>query len=280
MICYHENQFLEDYDAKASIYDKGFNFGYGVYEVILVHNGILVNIFKHIDRIYESAKFIDIIHLPDKSELMDYISRVVHLNRLRFGSIYIQITYGRAEYRNYNAITNQPSITITAQPEQPIGSNKITAMFYQDMRHGYRNIKSISLLPNVLLKKRAQKNGFDEIIMYDKHSNYVTECTSSNLFVVNHDQTVITPPDNGNIVPGITRNTVIDLFRQNNISVVEREITTQEVNDAIELFTTASITKISSIVKIGDIVKQSGSITDTACKLYGSFLENYDSQQA
>ena len=278
MMCYQNGEYIDIKDASISICDKGFNFGYGIYEVILVHGGCLINVVPHIQRMYDTARYLNMSSLPEISEMFAIMQRVVKYNNLDSGSIYIQITPGHASNRGYADVAYYPSVIMLPKNEQVTDTvNTVRVLTHEDTRHGYRNIKTTSLLPNILLKNYALEHGLDDVIMYDKDSQLVSECTSSNVFIVNQHNQIITPRDSGMIVPGITRKILIELFQNTGITIMQQDITLNEIYAATEIFATASITKVRAIVQVNNYIVNNGivgPITLMANNLYNSFIKN------
>ena len=260
-------------EAKVSVDDRGYLFADGVYEVIRVYEGRPFRIDAHLDRIAHGLDDLQ-IELPSLDDLEDVIEKLLDDNGLRSGDakVYMQVTRGAAPRMHAFPKNARPSVYIAASALKPhpdsYFSDGVAAITVSDTRWSRCDIKSISLLPNVLANQRAHAAGaFEALFVRD---GIVLEGSHSNLWAV-FDETLVTYPAGNYILCGITRDEVFDIAEANDIQAGEGLIPEERLLDADELFlsgTTTEIMPISSVngVDIGD--GKVGPVTKRLQKLY------------
>jgi len=268
-IVFLNDEFLAYDKAFIHIEDRGFQLADGVYEVILYQNNKLVDFDEHIERLFRSAKEINLKINKSKIEFKEIFLKLFAENNLDSGYIYLQVTRGKhpriqTQPKDYN-----PTINAIANPlkiiDQKDLENGFKAITHDDIRWKRCNIKSIALLPSTLLKEKAEnENAIEAILTRD---GFVTEGSFCNVFIVNDKKQLITRPADNYILEGITRNRVIDLAKKNNIEVIEKKFTKEELLKAKEVFLTSSTLKIRPISKIDDNVISNGKAGEIAQKL-------------
>lgn len=238
-------------DAHIGVEDRGFQFADGVYEVIRLYGGKPFALGRHLDRLARSAKGIA-LELPfDAEGIAEQIGQYLIRAPQNEGMIYLQITRGVAP-RNHlfpNLTPNssvQPTVLFYARPLPALGAvgegNGVKLYSLPDDRWQRCWIKSIALLPNVLAKSAAAAANADEAVFIDR--GIVTECSASNLFVV-IGQKLITHPVGPKVLPGITRELLLELAAQAQLQVEERAVTEEQAMHADELFITSTTREIS-----------------------------------
>lgn len=254
-IVYLNGQYLPLFEAKVSVLDRGFLFGDGVYEVIPVYSGNIFRIQEHLKRLDNSLAEIRLDNPYSVEQWLTIFEPF--LDKSKDQSIYLQITRGGAAKRDH-AFPEQvkPTVFVMCSDIKPF-EGKITgikAITLDDIRWELCNIKAITLLANILLRQEAIDEGCAEAILVKQ--GYVTEGAASNVFVV-IDGVLMTPPSNTSILPGITRDVILELAEKNRISCSEQVISVEALAPASEIWVTSSTREIIPVVeldgkKVGD----------------------------
>ncbi len=237
---YTNGKFIPSYKAKISINDRSVHFSDAVYEVVTVYNHRMLFWKDHIDRLKKSLNAIDIKFNMSFRSLLIKCEELIKKNHLREGIIYIHISRGIAK-RNHNWNNNIfPSLIISCSHKKTynINAKKIALISHKDIRWNNCHIKTVSLLPNVLLKQKALNKSAFECLMLDDQG-YITEATTSNIWILKND-TLITTPLTSNILPGVTRKKLIELANILNIKVCENKFKESDVFKADNVFITNS----------------------------------------
>ena len=272
---YHNYQ-----NAKVNINDRGYHFGDSVYEVVLYNEGIFYDFEGHINRLFDSLNFINIKFHLSKISLKIIISNLIKINRISFGSVYIQVSRGIAERNHsYKGMNIKPILSIIVTKKlNNINSNLkgVKAITLGDNRWSRPDIKTTQLLPNVLAKTEANKKGAFEGIFIDS-DGYVTEGSSSNIWIINDNNEIITRAIDGQILSGITRKTIAQFAKLNNLIVKEEKFKKEELYKSKEVFLTSASSFVTPIIKVDDIEINDGKIGQTSINLrnlYFSKLHN------
>ena len=244
-------RFLPLAEATVSIEDRGFQFGDGVYEVIRTYRGRPFKLDAHLARLDRSAQAIDLRQPYPFDRWVEYVTEGLRLGAFRETKIYVQITRGTAPRDHAYAADLQPTVLMTFRELQPLNaivqSTGVAAMTMKDIRWGRCDIKSINLLANVLARQQAKKRGvFESILVRD---GQVTEGAVSNVFMV-QDGKLITAPEGGWILSGVTRQVVLELARHEGLTVQERYCSEQELLGATEVFLTGTTVEVLGVVHI------------------------------
>ena len=250
---YLNGQYLPPEEAKISIFDRAVNFGDAVYEVAGVLEGKLVDFEHHMQRYRGSLQKLE-IHSPlEETQILEAFRRLIELNGLDEGLVYMQVTRGRAE-RDFDWPANiDPTVFMFTQPksgaERAASETGIRLASTPDIRWARRDIKTVNLLGQVLAKHAAHEAGADEALMIDA-DGYVTECGSMSFFLVRGDRVLTRPLEGNGILPGITRRAVIALCESENLQLTETRFTLADVLDANEAFVTAASAYVMPAVNI------------------------------
>jgi len=250
-IVYLNGNFLPEEEATISPLDRGFVFGDGVYEVIPVYAAKLFRIDEHLHRLDNSLTAIRLKNPYDRQQWLDCFKNLIEHNGNGDQSLYLQITRGKA-VRDH-AIPNDVTATVFMMssalkgPAQDTIENGVSVVSCEDFRWTKCHIKSISLLANVLLRQYAVDQGATESVLI--RDGHVTEGAASNIFVVLHD-TLITPPKGPLLLPGITRDLILEIAQQNNITTVEKAITVDQLNQASEIMLSSSTKEILPVTQL------------------------------
>ena len=278
-ISFLNDKFLPHTECFVHIEDRGLQFADGIYEVILFYNGKLIDGDAHIDRLFRSLKEIDLKFERNKEEIKAIILELFKKNNLENGSVYLQITRGQNPRMQAFPAHYIPTLIITASPFKPLTPEQLqtgfSAITHPDIRWGRCDIKSVGLLASSIARQKAESEGFSDAILIQ--DNYVTECSFSNVFIVDNSGNIITRNTDNNILAGITRNRVIALAKSNNISVYERKFVKEELLEAREVFATSTTLFVRPIVKIDnkDIsLAKVGDVTKKLINLYQTFLNS------
>lgn len=265
-IVYLNGDFLPIDEACISVTDRGFLFGDGVYEVIPAYGGRLFRLPHHLQRLQDSLDGIHLSNPLNKSEWTQLLENLLERNQDRAGtnndqSVYLQVTRGTAAKRDHS-FPVEIRHTVYAcsnplpDPDPAIERDGITAITLDDIRWAWCNIKATTLLPNVLLRQQAGERGASEaILIRDGHS---IEASSSNIFIV-RDGVIITPPKSQIMLPGITRDLVLELAGQHGIAYREDNIAEDELHDADEVWITSSTREIVPVTRLDDKAVGDGS---------------------
>src|SRR5688572_10630861 len=241
-IAYLNDEYLPLEQARVSVLYRGFLFADGVYEVIPVYGGRLFRLDQHLDRLDGSLSGIRLANPLSRPQWRAILARLVDMNGGGEQSVYFQVTRGAGAKRDHLFPANVPqTVFAMSSPLKALdgkwlqeGASVITI---PDIRWQYCHLKTISLLPNVLMRQLAEDRGADEAILI--RDGRATECTVSNLFIVNRG-TVITPPKGEYLLPGITRDLLLELARRHGIPAREQEIGETELAGADEIWITSS----------------------------------------
>ena len=270
---YLNGEYMPIDQAKVSVLDRGFLFGDGVYEVIPAYGGNFLRLEEHLKRLQQS---LDAIHLQnplDDSQWRDMLSQLLNENPATDHYVYLQISRGAAPKRDH-AFPRQSVPTVFAMANELPALDMVSlqqgvaAITLDDIRWRACNIKATALLANTLLRQQANDEGAAEAILI--RDGFATEGAASNLFIVTND-TLVTPPNGPLLLPGITRELIIDLANENNIVCEQREISEAELKSADEIWLTSSTKEILPVVTLdGKPVAngQSGPIWHTMMNLY------------
>lgn len=248
---YVNGSYVNEADAVISIFDRGFIFGDGVYEVVPVIKSKLVDKKYFLERLDRSLSELSIGWPCSKDDYMDVMSNLVEKNNLEEGIVYSQVTRGIADRdfpfpedidSSFVAFTSQ--MNLLNSPDIETGIPVVTT---PDLRWKRRDIKSVNLLGQVLAKQDAvSKHGKEGWMVED---GIVTEGVSSSAYIIK-DGTLITRPLSNSILPGIRRRTLLEIAQQNNIDVEERTFTVEEALDADEAFISSATTMALGVVSI------------------------------
>ena len=266
--------------ASVSIEDRGYQFADGVYEVIAIWNRYPVDFSQHISRLERSMSELSFAAKPYPSALSIIAQRVVRLNRVINGILYIQISRGTAA-RNHSFPQSDsgPSIVMTSRsgvgPTDKQVIEGVSLAIQNDERWGRRDIKSVGLLANALAKQRAIDSGaFDALLV--NPDGTVTEASTANVWLVGADKTLITRPLGSDILGGITRARIIALAKEAGYTVKEEIFGTDEALSAKEIFLTGTTTFVLPVVQVDNTVIDDGHPGDISRELrdsYKSFLD-------
>ena len=210
-IVFLNGDYLPAEQAKISIFDRAVNFGDAIYEVAGVLEGKLVDFEHHMQRYFSSLEKLEIKSPLEQEQILEAFRKLVELNRLDEGLVYMQVTRGEAERDFVWPEDIEPNVFMFTQAKASIenqaATDGIALASTADIRWARRDIKSVNLLAQVLAKKAAADAGAYEALMVDA-DGYVTECGSTSFFIVKGDL-ILTRPLSNDILPGVTRRAVV-----------------------------------------------------------------------
>jgi branched-chain amino acid aminotransferase len=256
-VIYIDGEFYPKSEAKISIYDHGFLYGDGVFEGIRAYNGIVFKLREHIDRLYQSAKAI-LLEIPlEKEEMIKAVLETLRKNNLKDAYIRLVVTRGKGDLGLDPRKCSKPTIIIIAEPTIKLvkeeakekGITTLISWVRRDPVDGTSHeVKSLNYLNSILAKIEANNAGVDEAIMLTKEG-YVSEGVGENIFIVKNGK-IFTPPSAAGILPGITREVIIELAKKLGFEVLEKNITPYELFTADEAFFTGTAAEILPIREV------------------------------
>jgi D-alanine transaminase len=246
--CYVNGRYLPHRDGFVHIEDRGYQFADGVYEVIPVQQGRMIDAGAHLDRLDYSLAALRITAPMARRPLEAVIGQLISRNGLSNGLVYMQVTRGVAPRDHKFPKLADSALVLTTKGTKPVSPTLLATgasiVTLPDIRWQRRDIKSISLLPNVLAKQEATERGAYEAWLVDE-KGLVTEGSSTNAWIVTagrdgQPSEIITRPRSHDILGGITRQAVVTLAKEQNLKLVERPFTVAEALAAEEAFLTSS----------------------------------------
>ena len=249
---YVNGEYVPEEEAKISVFDRGFLFADGVYEVTSVLGGKLLDFEGHAARLERSLSELEMASPVTGEELLDIHRELVARNGIEDGLVYLQITRGAADRDFAYPEGAVPSIVLFTQAKPGLADNPkalegIKVISIEDQRWGRRDIKTVQLLYPSMGKMAAKKAGADDAWMTE--DGFITEGTSNNAYIVK-DGTIITRHLGNEILHGITRAAVLRFARESQMKVEERPFTLDEAKDADEAFITSASTFVMPVVEI------------------------------
>ena len=278
-LSYIDGNYHNYYDSKIHINDRGYHFGDAVYEVILYNQGVFYDFDDHINRLFRSLHSIDIQFSISKKTIELIVKNLIRLNKISFGSVYIQVSRGIADRNHtFNNLNIKPILTIITSKKHNNINNDIIgvkAITVRDNRWARPDIKTTQLLPNVLAKTKANKQGAYESIFIDDEG-YVTEGSSSNIWIINKDNEIITRSIDGKILSGITRKTIAKFSKLNDLTVIENKFSKDEMLNAKEVFLTSASSFVTPITEIDNVKINEGVVGEMSIKLKTLYFKNFE----
>ncbi|MFQ5642171.1 MAG: D-amino acid aminotransferase [Thiogranum sp.] len=255
---YLNGSYLPVEEACVSVMDRGFLFGDGVYEVIPAYGGKLFRLGHHLQRLQNSLDGIRLANPLSDGAWQEVLGEVLERNRETAAgndqSVYLQVTRGSAAKRDHgfpDRVT--PTVFVfsnpMAEPDPAIAARGIGAITLDDIRWRYCDIKAITLLPNVLLRQQATDRDAAEALLV--RNGLVIEGSASNVFVVS-DGVILTPPRGEQMLPGITRDLVLELAEQHALPCRETDIDEDTLRRADEIWITSSTREIVPVTRLND----------------------------
>ena len=260
-IAYVNGRYLPHAQAAVHVEDRGYQFADGIYEVVYLACGRLIDRDLHLDRLDRSLREMRIRPPISRAAMLAVVDELVVRNRRRSGLVYIQVTRGVARREHaFPPPQTRPSLVVTLRraPDPPTDVDHwtATAIVLPDQRWARCDIKSVALLPNVLARQEARLRGATEAILVDAHGQ-VTEGASTSVWIVHADGRLLTRPLSHAILPGCTRAALIAQLAGAGVAFEERAFSADELRRAREVFLTSASSFVRPVVavdgeKVGD----------------------------
>ncbi|WP_027244716.1 D-amino-acid transaminase [Leisingera daeponensis] len=274
---YVNGEYLPEGEAKVSIFDRGFLFADAVYEVTSVLDGKLIDFEGHAVRLERSLKELDMTSPCSKEELLEIHRKLVELNGIEEGLVYLQVSRGSDGDRDFvfPSADTPPSLVLFTQnkpglADSPAAQKGAKVISIEDIRWGRRDIKTVQLLYPSMGKMMAKKAGCDDAWLVE--DGYVTEGTSNNAYYVKNGK-IVTRPLSNDILHGITRAAVLRLAAEAQMEIEERLFTIEEAKEADEAFTTSASAFVMPVVEIDGVQLGDGTPGPIAKRLREIYLE-------
>jgi D-alanine transaminase len=254
-VVYVDGRYLPYAEAAVHAEDRGFQFGDAVYEVCEVSAGHLVDETRHMQRLARSLGELGIPEPMSARAWSRVLRETIRRNRVRDGLVYLQVSRGaRPRDFLFPPASVPPTVVCLARHSNPARSDAAAAAgigvkTVPDNRWGRCDIKTVMLLPAALAKEAARQDGAKEAWFVDAQG-YITEGASSNAWIVDREGRLVTRQVDNAILRGVTRTTLIDLLKRENIELVERPFTVEEARAAREAFITSATNTVMPVVRI------------------------------
>jgi D-alanine transaminase len=278
-IAYVNGRYLPLSAAQVRIEDRGFQFGDGVYEVVHLHGGRLIDEDKHLARLDRSLGELRIPPPLSRAALAGIIREVAARNRLHAnGLIYIQVTRGAARREHFfPAAKIRPTLVVMGRAlaafPKDIDAWATGIITGPDQRWDRCDIKTVNLLPNVLAKQAAKEAGAFEMAMVDA-DGMVTECASSNLWIVDEGGQLRTRPPGHEILPGCTRAALSELLAEERVTLVETAFSLEELRRAREVFITSATSFVRPVIRVDGTPVEDGKVGPVTRRLFAAFARH------
>lgn len=274
-IVYVNGDFVPEEEAKISVFDRGFLFADGVYEVTSVLDGKLIDFEGHARRLERSLSELEMDAPVSMDELLEIHRELVARNDVTEGLVYLQVTRGAADRDFAYPKDAEPSLVLFTQSKtlaaSPAAETGIRVISIADQRWGRRDIKTVQLLYPSMGKMMAKAAGVDDAWMVEDGA--VTEGTSNNAYIVTRDGTIVTRHLGTEILHGITRAAVLRFAREAQMKVEERSFTIEEAKNAREAFITSASTFVMPVVEVDGAPVGDGKPGPVAFRLREIYLE-------
>ncbi|MTI08960.1 D-amino-acid transaminase [Curvivirga aplysinae] len=273
-IVYVNGDFVTEDEAKISVFDRGFLFADGIYEVSSILEGRLIDNAAHLARLKRSADELKLDLPMSTDDIEKAMLELLEKNGVHEGALYLQVTRGAADRDFGFPVDAKPSLVMFTQEKNlinsPAAEKGIAVISVDDIRWGRRDIKTVQLLAPVLAKQAAVEAGANDAWLVEE--GFVTEGSSNNAYIVK-DGVIITRHLSNSILHGITRAAVLKLVEQEGLKLEERPFTMQEAYEADEAFVTSATTFVWPVVKIDDAVMSNGAPGEISMKLRKLYIE-------
>jgi len=280
-IAYVNGKYQPHRTAAVHIEDRGYQFADGIYEVVPVQRGKLIDEDLHLDRLEFSLGELEIVAPMERRALKLVLREVLRRNGIDRGILYMQVTRGVAPRDHKFPAMARPALVITCKRLKPVPAKYLEegvgVITLPDLRWKRCDIKTIALLPNVLGKQRATEEGAYEAWQIDPDGN-VTEGTSTNAWIVTTDKKIVTRPLGHEILPGVTRRALLELLQTTDFTLEERSFALSEALAAAEAFLTSSSVFLLPITRIDGEKIGDGKPGDFSKRLRQLYLDHAERQ--
>jgi D-alanine transaminase len=278
---YVNGRYVPGHLAMIHIEDRGYQFSDGVYEVCEVRDGCIIDERRHMARLARSLDELRIARPMPATALSIVMHECLRRNRVRDGIVYLQITRGVSRRDHaFPPAGTRPSMVVTARSmdfaeNERIAAEGIAVITLLDNRWERVDIKSVSLLPNVLAKQAAREQGAREAWFVDR-DGYVTEGSSTNAWIVSREGRVVTRRAEQGILRGITREVLLGVLAAEGLELEERSFTAEEAYGAREAFVTSASQLVLPVVRIDDRPVGNGAPGSIATALRAKFHQHVE----
>lgn len=277
---YVNGRYVRRADAMVHVEDRGNEFADAVYEACEIHEGAIVDLRRHLDRLERSLAALAIAAPMSRAAMTAVLREVARRNRVRYGHIYFQVSRGAARRGHAFPIGIRPTFFVTVTKDDPVAEaavyeTGVSVITVPDLRWERVDIKTVGLLANVLAKQAARERGASEAFLVDR-DGYVTEGSSSNAWMVTPEGVLVTRPAEHGILRGITRTVLLEVAAACGVVVEERPFTVAEAKAAREVFYTSAGAILAPVVRIDEDVVANGApgiLTGQLRKRYRDFTE-------
>ncbi|MDM9624154.1 D-amino-acid transaminase [Rhizobium sp. S96] len=274
--------FVAEEDAKISVFDRGFLFADGIYEVTAVIDGRMLDNDLHIARLERSLGEISVPMPMAKERIVEIQTELVRRNNLREGVIYLQVTRGVADRDFGYPETIEPSFIGFTQAKKIVDTasvrDGVAVDVADDPRWARRDIKTVMLLGQVLAKKQAKARGFHEAWFVE--DGHVTEGASSTAYIVSKEGVIVTRQNSHAVLPGCTRRALQAVAEEQGLTIEERRFTLDEAYDAREVFLTSASSLVTPIIRVARRSIGDGKPGPITRRLQAAYLELARTQTA
>ena len=275
-IVYLNAEYLPEDEAKISIFDRAVLFGDAIYEVAGVIDGKLIDFDSHMQRYRRSLAELDIPAPLDRDEILGAFRKLVELNQVTEGLVYLQVSRGEADRDFVWQGELKPTVFMFTQQklssDNDAANTGVRLKSVADIRWARRDIKSVNLLGQVLAKKAASDAGAYEALMVDT-DGYITECGATSFFIVT-GELLLTRPVSNDILSGITRKALVALCNRHGIRLVETRFSLEEALQADEAFISGASSYVLPVIQIDEQKIGSGRPGPYFSKLREIYLEH------
>jgi branched-chain amino acid aminotransferase len=276
-IYYVDGQLLPESKAVISVMDHGFLYGDGVFDAFRVYDGAIYKFDEHIDRLFDSAKIIDLEIPMSRAAFKDVVVETIHANGFSDAYVRPQVSRGVGKLGSDPRTCKKATVVVYVTPPPALKASKTIRVIVSSYRRpsGYMlptESKMTQYLNNILAKLESTGGGADDAILLNDRG-FVCEGSGWNVFIVKGNR-VITPSHTSGILRGITRDSVISLLKQDGMQVEEREVVLAELFTASEVFGTGSGTEITPVVEVGGRRVGAGDVGKVTSRAEELFFED------
>jgi branched-chain amino acid aminotransferase group I len=258
-IIYLNGQLIPRSKAKLSPFDHGFLYGYGLFETMRAYNGYIFRLDRHLARLRRSAQSLGLTHSVIASEAKQSLeaacTKTLEANKLKDARLRLTVSAGEGDMTPDPSTCSSPTVLVTVQNLVPLPPEKYESGFKAALSSLRRNsqsplsrLKSTCYVENILARMAARAAGCDEAILLNEQG-YLAEGSTTNVFLVSHGE-LITPCFESGVLPGTTREAVLEIARTSNIKATERWVQVNELIEAEEAFVTNSILELMPLVSV------------------------------
>lgn len=288
-IIYLNGQLIPRSKAKLSPFDHGFLYGYGLFETMRAYNGYIFRLDHHLARLRRSAQSLGLAHsviatlnvVKGKQSLETACTKTLETNKLKNARLRLTVSAGEGDMMPDPSTCSSPTVLITAQNLVPLPPEKYESGFKAMLSPLRRNsqsplsrLKSTCYMENILARMAARAAGCDEAILLNEQG-YLAEGSTTNIFLASNGE-LITPSLESGVLPGITREAVLEIARASNIKTLERQVELKELLEAEEAFVTNSILELMPLTWFEGKPIDTGKLGELTRKLIAAYRKLVD----